>query len=327
VTTRRLCGIFILGALVATGCGDDSGSDGTDRAEGAADEDTDGAWPVTVEHAFGETVIEERPERVVTLAVQWTDALTAMGVEPEAFMVDGASGETGPLPWQDLGSAEQITSSGDISIEQIASYDHDLILVTHAAESEDIYESLSDVAPTIGLLGDRQVDRWQDQVEVLGRILGEPDQAEQVVQATEGAVDDIAGQLPGLDGGTYTLVNYIPGDAIYVVADPEDGASEAFSRLGMEIAPTVLAEADGVTGRAELSFEQVDLLDADLLMVLAHDGDLDDLPGWSQLPAVESGAVAEMAFDLIVGLNTPTPLSLPFVLNEIRPALEIVAGD
>jgi iron complex transport system substrate-binding protein len=73
--------------------------------------------------------------------------------------------------------------------------------------------------------------------------------------------------------------------------------------------------------------EQVELLDSDVLVILANDGDPEDLPGYTDLPAVTSGAVSEMAFGTVVGLNTPTPLSVPFVLDELLPTLEAAAAS
>jgi iron complex transport system substrate-binding protein len=43
------------------------------------------------------------------------------------------------------------------------------------------------------------------------------------------------------------------------------------------------------------------------------------------LPAVVDGAVAEVEYAPVVGLNTPSPLSIPYSLETVRPALEAAA--
>src|SRR5690606_23937120 len=43
------------------------------------------SYPVTVEHAFGETVIEEFPERIVTLSWMSQEAIIALGESPVAI--------------------------------------------------------------------------------------------------------------------------------------------------------------------------------------------------------------------------------------------------
>ncbi|HKY16006.1 MAG TPA: hypothetical protein VJM33_13860 [Microthrixaceae bacterium] len=38
-------------------------------------------------------------------------------------------------------------------------------------------------------------------------------------------------------------MNFVPGDAFYVVADPNDGAGQLMAQLGMSISPTILEGA------------------------------------------------------------------------------------
>ena len=55
-------------ALAAlAGCGRPAASEEPAAAAGSAAED---AFPVTIEHTFGETTIEEQPERVVVLGLE-----------------------------------------------------------------------------------------------------------------------------------------------------------------------------------------------------------------------------------------------------------------
>ena len=45
-------------------------------------EDTAVSYPLTIEHAFGETVIESKPERVATVGWENQDTPLALGVAP-----------------------------------------------------------------------------------------------------------------------------------------------------------------------------------------------------------------------------------------------------
>ncbi|HKY16005.1 MAG TPA: hypothetical protein VJM33_13855 [Microthrixaceae bacterium] len=69
------------------------------------------------------------------------------------------------------------------------------------------------------------------------------------------------------------------------------------------------------------------MLDGDLLLVLTNGGSTDDIVGFDQLPAVKTGAVAELDYLDATGLNTPSPLSIPYALDSIRPALEAAADS
>ena len=107
-------------------------------------------------------MLEAPPERVATLGLQWTDVLLALDEEPIAHISEDLAGDGGTYPWQagllDGATGLTVTSSQDIPYEQIASLQPDLILITYFAEDQAIYDRLNAIAPTIGLLGDRQVD-------------------------------------------------------------------------------------------------------------------------------------------------------------------------
>src|SRR5690625_2119782 len=70
-----------------------------DETSGESEENKD--YPITVEHAFGETVIESKPERVAT--VQWGnhDVALALGIVPVGFSAAnfGVQDDSGLLPW------------------------------------------------------------------------------------------------------------------------------------------------------------------------------------------------------------------------------------
>ncbi|MDR2136282.1 MAG: hypothetical protein LBO76_06680, partial [Treponema sp.] len=58
-------------------------------------------YPIVIRHAFGETVIERKPERVAT--IQWAnqDVVLALGLVPVGFSAAnyGVSDGSGILPW------------------------------------------------------------------------------------------------------------------------------------------------------------------------------------------------------------------------------------
>ncbi len=269
------------------------------------------------------------PERIVSLDPSFTDALLAVGVSPVGYVTSDILVPGGILPWQEgLDGVEQITFDGiSYDNQDVFNLDPDLIVGSYSIEDRERFEALSSIAPTIGAVDpDRQVQRWQDLVTLAGQVTRQDDVAAQVIADTEADLADRSAGLPGLDGRTYTFVNYVPGDALYVVADPDDGAAEAFTALGLSINPKALAAADGQTGRAKFSLEQVDLLEADMIIVLANGGDPTDLIGWSALTAVRNDAVVQVDMVEATALNQPTSLSLPWVLDQIGDTLERAAG-
>jgi iron complex transport system substrate-binding protein len=327
-------GIVAVAILALAGCGESGGSgsggsgSGGSGASGGSGEDAAGASAdtVTVEHRYGSTEVPVRPGRIVSLDTQWTDVLLALGAPPVGYLADPKV--EGDLPWRGdrLADVTALQATDALPYEQVAALRPDLIVVTYLATDQADYEKLSEIAPTIPLLEADQVDPWQDMARVAGDVLGEPDAAEALVDEVDGDVAAVADELAGLDGKTFALANWVPGDALYVVADPDDGSNVVFSQLGLSISPRILDAADDVSGRAELSLEQVGLLDADLLVLFTNGAEPADIPGYDQLPAVVSGAVAVLDYADVVALNTPTPLSVPYALDLVRPALEAAAG-
>lgn len=337
---RILALLLALFVFAAAACGDDDGgaetstddeagleSTGTDDA-GDNESDEASSEPVEIDHIFGTTTVDEEPERIVSLGTQWTDVLLAMGTPPVGYVDDTLGADRGLFAWQaDLMPEEStsFTATDGIPFEKIAALQPDLIVATHYVTEQVDYDTLSDIAPTIPPLnGAELVDPWQELTEVAGHVLREEDAAEQIMADYEEMVTDAAQEFPNLEGKTYSFANYLP-DAIWVVANPTDGATQFFGELGLEIAPDLL-ELAGDGGRAQISHEQAGLLDSDLILMLTNDLDPSDLPGFDQLPAVKSGAFVETSFDEAVALNTPSPISLRHVLDVIRPALEAANG-
>jgi iron complex transport system substrate-binding protein len=101
-TWRTLLALLTAFALLAAACGDDGSDDEAGAPEGEASdgEASDGAYPVTIEHSFGETTIDAVPERVVTVGWGATEAAIALGVYPVLIPFDDYAGDDeGILPW------------------------------------------------------------------------------------------------------------------------------------------------------------------------------------------------------------------------------------
>ncbi|TSE01429.1 ABC transporter substrate-binding protein [Skermania sp. ID1734] len=284
-----------------------------------------GADAVTIAHAQGKTTIDGVPKRIVALGNQWLDATLALGVVPVAY-VDNvaviAGGKTPPWEPASLSQSKALKSSGDIT-EQVAALNPDLILAPGFMVDKAMYDRLSGVAPTIPGLTNAQIDSWSQQIEVLGKVLHKQGQAKQVIAGVDGKIDAVAQRLPGLRGKTFITTLLASPSQLMVLADPKDGASEVFARLGMHIPQHIVDAAPG-GGRLALSAERVGDLDADLVVAAAMGGmekTFTSLPGYSSLPAVRKKSVAFVNLTDASGLNQPTALSLPYLLNVLEPAL------
>lgn len=308
-----LAGVF---ALAVTACGsaeDDSASRGA---------------KVTITHARGETTIEGTPEKIVALGNQWLDATLALGVVPVGYLDNVAMASKSTPPWEpkSLESAKSLTTTGNLA-EQVATLEPDLILVDPFIADQKTYDELSRVAPTLPALSKEAVAPWQDQVTTLGKVLRKPDEANKAIAKVDDKIAAIAAANPGLRGKTFAST-WLAGPAqLMVLTDPNDGSSKVFAQLGLGI-PKNLTDSAADQGRLALSPERVDELTADLLLAGYAPG-LDEkyrqLPGYADLPAVKKGSVVFLTTQEISAVNTPTALSVPYILEKLEPAFAAAA--
>jgi iron complex transport system substrate-binding protein len=303
-----LAGALTLGVTACGSSSDDSGS---------------GGEPVTITHARGSTTVEGTPRRVVTLGNQWMDAALALGVTPVGYIDSVGTMSKSMPPWepQSLASAKALNTTGNIA-EQVAALEPELILVDGFLADQKTYDELSRVAPTLPALGKEAIASWQDQVTALGKVLRRQDQAGKVIGDMDKKIESIQQANPGLKGKTFAST-WLAGPAqLMVLTDPNDGSSKIFTQLGLSI-PKNLTDQPANQGRLALSPERVDELTADLLLAGYSPG-MDDkyrqLPGYNSLPAVKKGAVVFLTVQEISAVNQPTALSVPYMLNKLRPA-------
>ena len=186
--TRRLLALAS-GALLLAGC---SAADSAPSGSAGSDAGDDSGFPVTIEHAYGSTVITERPERVVVVGLSEQDALLALGVVPVATTtwIPGADGNIWPWAEDALGDADRpevLESEQDF--ERVAGMEPDLIVALYSSISAKDYELYSAIAPTLAK-PEGTVDygvSWREVVTTLGQALGEQEQAGRLVSDVDDA--------------------------------------------------------------------------------------------------------------------------------------------
>lgn len=307
-------GLLLSLALVAA-CGGDGGEDSL-AAGAASAAGADGEFPVTIEHRYGTTEIPAEPERVVAAGFNDADYALAFGVVPVGVRDFIGTYDEDVRPWaQDaLGGAtpEKVSDSdGVLNYEEIAGARPDLILAYSYLE-EDEYETLSQIAPTVvepvpGTL-------WEAHTRDIGRALGKPDEAEAIVADVSGHFETLRATHPEFEGVTVALQFGVePGE--YYLLQPGDARIGLFTSLGFTMPET--------TG--EISREQVDLLDQELLVVIGGDEASyasDEL--FQGLDAVEDGRVVYLGgfeTDFAGALGFDSPLSLPYAADVVAPRL------
>jgi iron complex transport system substrate-binding protein len=314
--------------------GDSAGSGGNEA--GAAD-----AFPVTIEHAFGETVLEEKPERVATVSWVNADVSLALGVVPVGMPTDTYGGnDKGSTPWKDakleelgapIGSDDapvQYSETDGLPFDDIAATDPDVILAAYSGLSQEDYDTLSDIAPVVAYPETAYGTAWQDSTRLVGEALGLAEQAEDLVSDTEKAIDDAAADYPQLDGKSFIYGTLDPAGAEPVsLYTANDNRPRFLSSLGMEEAEVISSATEGSDEFfIPWSAERANELESDVFVTWVPDQATKDAiatdPLLGQIPAVKSGAlVADSDNTLTLSISAASPLSLPWALEEFLPLL------
>jgi iron complex transport system substrate-binding protein len=323
----------VAAATLLAGCG----SAEEPAAEAADGSPAGGAFPVSVEHIFGSTTIEERPERVVVLGWNAQDVVYALGLEPVGMpSYPYGGGDDGVLPWDDEYYDPEVTTLLDTAdgppLEAIAALRPDVILAPYEGFDEGVYEDLSGIAPTVAYPGEAWTTPWRDQTRMIGQALGMEDEAEQLIAETEAQVAAVADEHPEFEGLTAAYTS-LGAEALYLYL-PSDPRVQLIEDLGFTTAPSVDELAAGVdagTFYAQLSLEQAPEIESDVLVGFtdgltaqeALDSDL-----YRSVPAIEDDAAVVLDDqEVAAAASSVSVLSIPFVLDELIDDLADAAAN
>lgn len=326
------------------GCSDkESSSEKEDTAkEGAtATEKTATEYPIVIKHAFGETVIEEKPDRVATIAWANHDIALALGVVPVGFSAAnyGVQDGSGLLPW----TAEKLKELGEenpnlfqdtdgLDFEAIADSNPDVILAAYSGITQEEYDTLSQIAPVVAYPEIPWVITWRDQILYNAKGMGMEEEGKKLVADTEKLIQETASKYAEIKGkkATFAMFNVADLSKFYVYT-PADPRGEFLEEVGMVYPDGIKAQIqDDASFYIELSAENADALnDTEIFVVYGDDNTLAALqadPILGKVPAIQKGAV------VVIGDNTPlaaagnpNPLSIAYTVDEYLSLISDVA--
>ncbi|MEV7208982.1 MULTISPECIES: iron-siderophore ABC transporter substrate-binding protein [unclassified Streptomyces] len=334
---RRLAAVLSAAALgvgLLAGCGSDS-DDPADRAGGEAPAAA-GAFPVTVEHAFGTTKIEKAPERVVSVGYTDDQTVLAFGIKPVG-MVDQYPNPAGRSPdintqwpwvkdkWGDS-KPEVVMKNGDTgpNYEKIAALRPDLIVAVYSEIDRAAYDKLSRIAPTVGRTkGEKDPFSapWQDNALHIAKALGKAEEGEKMVADIQGKLDAAKQAHPEFAEQTAVVLSW------YKDSVAPFTSTDVRGRLVTGIGFKYQTEIDKVAGGdfyTTLSPERVDLVDVDRVFVINDKADQDALKKFelfTNLDAVKNGKVSYLLDSegpaVGAAISQGTLLSMPYAVDEL----------
>lgn len=306
----------------------------SDTTEPSDTSEPTAAFPVTIEHKYGETTIDAEPQRVVSVGFAEHDIVLALGVTPVGVRDWYGEQPFATWPWaqDELGDAEPaVIAATELNFEQIASLEPDVILGIGSGMSDTDYATLSAIAPTIAQPGEYPdyATPWRAQLEITGRALGRSEEAAQVLADTEQLFADARAAHPEFDGATASVAftfEELPG--AYASTDVR---SQMLAELGFTTPP----EFDELAGDAfyfSVSQEELATLDADVLVwVVSDEAGYEAIRSMPLRPSLTAYAEGReiVADPLLSGaFSHASPLSLEYVIEELVPELALaVDGD
>lgn len=324
-------------AVALAACSAASGGSGDGDSGSAAD----GSFPTTVEHAFGKTEVDAQPERPAVVGWGSADAAIALGTIPVG-MPEATFGDTdgdAVLEWVtdalDAAGAKTpalYSETDGVPFEDIADTEPDVILAANSGVTQQEYDTLTEIAPTIAYPGAPYGTSWRDTTTMVGQALGKPAEAEKLVSDTESLIADEVARHADLAGKTVMVAWVDAKDPGKVqVYTPSDTRVQFLNDLGLKTAPGVEELAKDEDGFVfTISAEEADRLDADVAVMFVEGGDLSTLQGdplLSKIPAVEHGSVVIIdQDDVLMALSSPTVLSIPWVIGDLTDQLDEAAA-
>ncbi|TGB01198.1 iron-siderophore ABC transporter substrate-binding protein [Halobacillus salinus] len=309
-----------------------SASANSDSSEEEATEEETSKYPITIEHAFGETTIEEKPERVAT--VQWNnhDVALSLGVVPVGFSAAnyGVQDDSGMLPWteeklKELGEENPniFQDTDGLDFEAVADSNPDVILAAYSGITQEDYDILSQIAPVVAYDKGPWITPWREMVIMNAKGMGMEEEGKQLVEETDQFIEENASEYPELKGKTVAFASISADDLsqLYIYT-PEDPRGAFLEELGMKYPESVLNEIGEDGGFSiTISAENADILnEADIIVSYGNESLLETLqndPLLGEIPAVKNGSMVFVGDGTTLAASlTPSPLSIRYTLEE-----------
>ncbi|MBT1606637.1 iron-siderophore ABC transporter substrate-binding protein [Curtobacterium sp. MCLR17_039] len=320
-------GAVVAASLVLAGCASGSGSS-TDSASSGS---SDAAFPVSITTGLGTTTIESAPKRVVALG--WGDAETALelGVQPVGASDWLAFGGDGVGPWLKgaYDKSPKIIQTLEPSYEDILKLNPDVILDVKSSGDKERYDKLSAIAPTVAIPkgGANYLASTEQQTTMIAKALGKESEGKKLLSGLDDAYAAARKAHPDFEGKTAVVGAYSSeGFGAYASTDSR---STFMRNLGFEI-PKAIDEQAGKEFSVHLSDENLDLLDADLTLILPIYVDASEASSnklFQKVPSVEAGhAIVFDDKDVSSAFSMGTTAAIEWALDKLPAQFEEKLG-
>lgn len=258
------------------------------------------AGQTVVSHKYGETIVPENPERIVSIKLE--DLMLALGVDMvaarnfEGFYLEDQLNELG------IGTIAVDEEADTINLEQVLSYKPDLIVIRDSFD-QAIYDELSKIAPTIAF----DLKTSTTSLLALGEALGMADEATERLAAYGEVIANAKEALQGVAEEEVAMLRIMKKEIRLYPYSTNDMSNFLYKDLGLAADPMVIAYDE--TDSNAISMELLPDLTAEHIFVVAGYGSVgaeavkeaqeryDSIKAdalWQGVPAVQKGNIYEV---------------------------------
>lgn len=331
---KKLSVLIVSFALLLAGC---SSQVGTNQDESKVSQVDSSSYPMTIKHAYGETVIEKQPENIATISWGNQDVPLALGIVPVGASKAnyGKVDENGLLPWtaekyKELGvtNPQTFDDVDGLDYEAISDSNPDIILAAYSGITQEEYDLLSEIAPVVAYPKLAWQTLWRDQITVNATAIGKKVEGDKLVSDLDELIEEKTSEYSQLKGKKAVFCYFNPADLgkfyIYLSSDPR---AAYLTDLGLELPESVKDIAKGSDSFSiEISSENIDkLTDVDMIVSYGDSALLKQLQSdnlLGTLPAIKNGSVAFIEDGSVLSASaTPSALSIPATIDEFLKVL------
>ena len=297
-------------------------------------------YPLEIKHALGTTVLEEKPERIATVAWANHEVPLALGMVPVGFAAAnfGDTNGNGLLPWvkarlEELDvSTPALFDEGDgIDFEAVAASQPDVILAAYSGLSQADYTTLSQIAPVVAYSEGPWATDWRAMIRLNSAGMGMAEEGQALIERLDAQITDTAANYPELAGKTAMFVTHLDPTNLGRISfyTDNDARVRFFHDLGLASPEVVKQNSTPGKFSGEISSELIDELnDVDILVTYGGQTLMDQLsahPLTSRLPVVEQGAIVMLDNSPLGTAANPTPMSISWLLDDYADLLSEAA--
>lgn len=291
------------------------------------------AYPVTVVDAAGrEVTIPAEPQRIVSLAPSNTEIVCALDACDRLVATDDFRTGFPPEVLAVVEPLPTVVTFTEVDLEGIVAAEPDLVLAAgnELTPSDDI-AALDELGLTVVVLYPETLDEIYEEIELMGRVLGQEAEADALVGSMRDRVDAVTAAVEEAERPrTFYEVSLFEG-TIYTAG------SGSFLASMIE-----LAGGDPITGDPQGVIQVEQLVEADPQLILLGDASYDPTlatpeqavaavaarPGWDTMSAVRDGRVVPFLDDIVTTRPGPRIVDgLEALASAIHPELADAWAD